>query len=293
MKQGKLPLIGLALVTGLILTGCASSPKAEKVTPGKAIKLSGVVNVRDLGGYQTKDGQKQVKPYRLIRGAELYGLTTEDQQMLTDTYQLKQLIDLRTDQELSEHPDPKIKSVTYSHVPVMKNLGEGASTQAFMENLMRLENPEDYLIEANRNFVTEPIAKTGYKQLFDSLLANEEGATLWHCTAGKDRAGFGTALVLSALGVPKETVMKDYLLSNTFRKKANQQMIQTVAKQTDNNPQAVKTIEAMMEVRESYLEAAFSEMDKTYQGVEGYLIKGLGLSEKDLTQLKQMYLEDI
>lgn len=159
-----------------------------------------------------------------------------------------------------EHPDPKIKSVTYSDVPVMKNLGQGAFTQAFMENLMGLEKPEDCLIEANRNFVTEPVAKTGYKQLFDELLANAKGATLWHCTTGKDQAGFGTALVLSALEVPKETVMKDYLLSNTFRKEANQQIIQAVAKQTDNNPQAVKTIEAMMEVRESYLEAAFSEM---------------------------------
>ena len=57
------------------------------------------------------------------------------------------------------------------------------------------------MIDINQKLVTDPAARTNYKQFFNVLLNNKSGATLWHCTAGKDRAGFGTMLVLSALGV--------------------------------------------------------------------------------------------
>lgn len=69
--------------------------------------------------------------------------------------------------------------------------------------------------------------KLRYKpiKIFDILLANQDGSVLWHCTAGKDRAGFGTALVLSALGVDKNTVIDDYMLSNKYRADENKKQL--------------------------------------------------------------------
>lgn len=198
----------MPLLLLVVFAGCAAQ---VSTTPGKEIPLTGAVNVRGLGGYETVDGHK-IKPKRLLRGAQLGHLTTADIQKLTKEEHLDQIVDFRTESEVAQLPDPEIKEVSYLHDPIMKDTGQSTSMQDFMANLSKLENPESYLIQANQQFVTDPFARKGYRQFFDTLLANETGATLWHCTAGKDRAGFGTVLVLSALGVPKETVVKDYLL---------------------------------------------------------------------------------
>ena len=273
----------MPLLLLLVFAGCAAQ---VSTTPGKEIPLTGAVNVRDLGGYETVDGHK-IKPQRLLRGAQLGHLTTADIQKLTKEEHLDQIVDFRTESEVAQLPDPEIKEVSYLHDPIMKDTGQSTSMQDFMANLSQLENPESYLIQANQQFVTDPFARKGYRQFFDTLLANETGATLWHCTASKDRAGFGTALVLSALGVPKETVVKDYLLSNDFREEENQK---TLAQMKGADEKAREAMRALLEVRPSYIEAAFEQMEQDYGSVEGYLTKGLGLSQQDLQQLKKLYL---
>ncbi|MBC8931267.1 tyrosine/lipid phosphatase LipA, partial [Escherichia coli] len=93
----------------------------------------------------------------------------------------------------------------------------------------KMDNPETFLINANKSFITDETSIQAYKDFFDILLANQDGSVLWHCTAGKDRAGFGTALVLSALGVDKNTVIDDYMLSNKYRADENKKAIEAVA----------------------------------------------------------------
>ena len=138
--------------------------------------------------------------------------------------------------------------------------------------------------------MTDPTARENYKKFFDVLLASENGSTLWHCTAGKDRAGFATMLVLSALGVDKKSIFEDYLLSNKYRKSENEKTIEQVKEATNDNKQAVENITAMREVRKSYLQTAYDTMEKEYGGVNGYLKKGLGLTNKDISNLKAIYL---
>lgn len=301
--QKKKALISiLATVTimassGMILTGCSNSnasqtqkqSKEPAVTPGTEIKLEGAINVRDLGGYKTTDG-KTIKTHKLIRSAELAKLSEKDTETLRKEYNLKKIVDFRTDSEMKEKPDPKISGVEGIANPIMKDLGTSTSPKDFMKNLAKVENPEEYLIKANKGFVADEFSRKGYTKFFKTLLDNKDGAVLWHCTAGKDRAGFGTALVLSALGVDKETVMKDYLLTNKFRKEENEKTIAQVAKATNNNTKAVNAITAMMDVREVYLNAAFDQIDKDYGSVEGFLEKGLGLTQDDLKKLKSIYL---
>ncbi|WP_099221641.1 tyrosine-protein phosphatase [Listeria costaricensis] len=294
--------IGVAIIgSSLVLSGCSNSSdekasaestqKAKKtVEPGSQIKLEGAVNVRDLGGYKTTSG-KTIKPHKLIRSAEMYKMTGNDIKKLTDTYNLKKVVDFRTDSEVKAKPDPPIEGVENIHDPIMKDTGVSTSTEDFMANLMTMDNPEDYLVEANKSFIDDEFSRNGYKEFFKQLLNNEDGAVLWHCTAGKDRAGFGTALVLSALGVDRETVMDDYMLSNKYRADENQKSLDEVAKATNNNQKAVDAMEAMMDVREVYLDAAFDEMDAKYGSTEGYLKDGLGLTQADIEQLQEMYLE--
>ncbi|MBC1521789.1 tyrosine-protein phosphatase [Listeria aquatica] len=289
---------GIAVVgTSLLLTGCQSDKKARtsektitsaQMIAGEQIKLDGAVNVRDLGGYKTTDG-KRIKSHRLIRSAELYKLTGEDIRKLKGTYRLHQIVDFRTNSELKEKPDPPIQGVRYTHDSIMKDNGASTSMADLTASLSKMNNPETFLIQANQSFVTDEHARQAYKEFFNILLKNDKGAVLWHCTAGKDRAGFGTALVLSALGVPEKTIMKDYLLSNKYRAAENKAAIEEISKQTDD-PKVINGMKAIMDVRENYLNAAFTEINEQYGSMERFLKNGLGLTNADLIKLKSKYL---
>lgn len=281
----------------LLLGGCGSQPEekaeansktAKTPQPGSQIKLEGAVNVRDLGGYKTTDGLT-IKPQKLIRSAELATITDSDKKKLASTYKLSHIVDFRTNSEVTAKPDPTMENVAYTHDSVMKDNGSSTSTEDLTASLATMDNPETFLIEANKSFVTDETSIQAYKKFFEVLLANQEGSVLWHCTAGKDRAGFGTALVLSALGVDKDTVIDDYMLSNKYRADENKKAIAAVAAKTDNQ-KMIDGMTAVMEVRESYINAAFDEIDAKYGSMEQFLTDELGLTDAKQTQLKKMYL---
>ncbi|WP_430536493.1 tyrosine-protein phosphatase [Listeria rocourtiae] len=283
--------------SSLLLAGCgpsdvnslAAKETQTQLKPGSQIKLDGAVNVRDLGGYKTADG-KTIKQHKLIRAAELATLSESDIKKLTSTYSLAEIIDFRTNSEVKAKPDPTIKNVSYTHDSIMKDNGASTSTQDMITSLAKMENPEQFLIDANKSFVTDQQSIDGYKLFFQKLLDNKDGSVLWHCTAGKDRTGFGTALVLAALGVDQKTIMTDYLLSNKYREAENQKMLDALAKQTDN-PKVLAGMKAVLDVRASYLNAAFDEINAKYGSMDAFLKQGLGLTNQDIKTLKKTYLQ--
>ncbi|MBC1474578.1 tyrosine-protein phosphatase [Listeria grandensis] len=291
-------ITGVVVVgSSLLLAGCgptdvdtlAAKQTQTQVKPGGQIKLDGAVNIRDLGGYKTTDG-KTIKSHKLIRAAELANLSKSDIKKLTSTYGLAEIIDFRTDSEVKAKPDPVIKNVNYIHDSIMKDNGSSTSAQDMMASLAKMDNPEQFLIDANKSFVTDQQSIDGYKLFFQELLDNKDGAVLWHCTAGKDRTGFGTALVLAALGVDQKTIMNDYLLSNKYRATDNQKTLDALAKQTDNQ-KVLDGMKAILDVRPSYLNAAFDEINAKYGSTDAFLKKGLGLTNKDIKALKNAYLQ--
>lgn len=298
MSQTIIPYVATTTLL-LLAAGCTPQKNTKQSTAHQStlvpkqnmsrhIQLAGAINTRDLGGIVTKTGAK-IKANRLIRSGELAGLTTKDKQKLTVGKQLNNIVDLRTSSEVAAKPDPALSNVHYNHYDVTKSLGTSASQADFFKNLDKVDG-EVFMSDINQKLVTDPAARTNYKQFFNVLLNNKSGATLWHCTAGKDRAGFGTMLVLSALGVDQKSIMDDYLASNKYRRAENEKTIEQIKVATHNNPKAVKTITAMMAVRKPYLQAAYDTMNKEYGGVNGYLKHGLGLTKADLNQLKTMYL---
>ncbi|WP_048627261.1 tyrosine/lipid phosphatase LipA [Listeria ivanovii] len=285
------------LTATLLLGGCgnqseeraeANAETTKSLQPGSQIKLEGAVNVRDLGGYKTTDGLI-IKPHKLIRSAELVTLSDSDKKKLVNTYNLSHIVDFRTNSEVEAKPDPTMTNVDYTHDSVMKDNGTSTSTQDLTASLATMDNPETFLIEANKSFITDDTSIQAYKDFFNVLLSNQDGSVLWHCTAGKDRAGFGTALVLSALGVEKETVIDDYMLSNKYRAAENKKAIAAIAAKTDNQ-KVVDGMTAVMEVRESYINAAFDEIDSKYGSMDNFFKDKLELTEVKQEQLKKMYL---
>ncbi|MFC4100558.1 tyrosine-protein phosphatase [Paenibacillus xanthanilyticus] len=268
---------------------------ATIVTSERKLPLKGVTNFRDLGGYRTTDG-RTVKWGKLFRADEMAALTEADIAFL-QKLGLKTNVDYRTSSEVKAKPDPVIAGVTYVSNPAF-NEAEGSGDDSSGTDIVslissghldQLGEPGDLLIQANRQMVQNPEA---FKTLFELILDPANQALVQHCTAGKDRTGFGSALILLALGVPKETVVEDFLLSNTYREAYNKAAVDGIVKQLKlTDEKTIEVFKALMDVRPEYIEAAFDEIDKTYGSVDGFLEKAIGLTAEKRAQLKKLYLE--
>lgn len=275
-------MMTLGVGTQTIVTPVQAATHATATQAGKQIKLQGANNVRDLGGYRTKTG-KTVKAHVLLRAAALNKLTKADAKKLKQVYHVRTDIDLRSKAEAAKAPDVKISGVTYTFDPVVKDVSQQFSMTS-KDGVKVMEN-------GYKAMVTSTQGKKAYKKMFKILLKNPKGqAVLWHCTAGKDRTGIGTALVLSALGVSRKTVMSDYLLSNKYLAASNKVTIQQL-KDKGADAATIKLMTDMLSVKKSYLNAAFSAINKKYGSVDKYLQKGLGLTKTDRTKLQKLYLK--
>lgn len=276
---------------------------AKKSTKGKTVKqpanaskhivlskASGAMNVRDLGGYVNKNGQK-IKAHRLIRSNKLSGLTKADVNKLTKTYHIKTDVDLRTIIEQKMGPDVKMKGVKLVKANVFK--GFGAYPDFTKKNAGVKMMKKSY-----HNAVTTAQGRKAYKQLFHQLLTNPKNkAVLWHCSAGKDRAGMGTVLVLSALNFDKKTIQQDFMKSNKYLKADIQaKHAKAVAVAKDKHYTATQTknflanTDAQNTVRMAYLNTFYKTINTKYGSMTNFLHKGLGLSNHQLHQLQTNYL---
>ena len=125
-------------------------------------------------------------------------------------------------------------------------------------------------------------------------LLKGDGGVVYHCSAGKDRTGVATALVLSALGVPRETILADYELSNRY---FNGLASAAGAESRKDDPQMAafaklppEVLKVFMGVDARYLQAVFDEIDAKYGSVDAYLDKELGVDAADIARLKALYL---
>ena len=143
------------------------------------------------------------------------------------------------------------------------------------------------LTETNRILATNRHCNSVYRELLLRLLDETQVPLVQHCTAGKDRVGVGSATILLALGVPRETILEDYLLSNQ-----NQLSLDKLpADGAEVQPEQIAMFKALTQVHKEYLQAFFDEVDNTWGGTAGYLHNGLGFTGEQLNQLKKMYLE--
>lgn len=171
------------------------------------IPLTGGVNFRDIGGYKTADG-RQVKYGIVYRSGTLDALTGDDLQTLSDLT-ITRVFDLRLEEEAEKQPDRLPPNAVYEHTPIQAGSNPITRVVSLMRNIDRLN---EFVVNSYTKHLIDAEAKT-YAGIFKKIAA-EDGASVIHCTAGKDRTGVGVALLLSALGVPDETIVADYSLSN-------------------------------------------------------------------------------
>lgn len=271
------------------------------------IPLERLCNTRDLGGYQTTDG-RQIRKHRLIRSGALFEGTQEDLAKLVSAYELKTVVDFRTASESSLKPDPAIPGVTYIANPILEEEAMGITREdeehkdgnAVVKKVISAiaENgstPLDYMKNMYRNLITNPFSRAQYRQFFEILLAQKEGAVLWHCSAGKDRVGVGTILLLSALSVPREQIMADYMKVNEFGKEDVDCLMKVILghdKPLSREEQAeAAAIRLLFTVDRAYAESVFATMEAECGSVDAFLEKEMGLTAQKRAQLQEMYLE--
>lgn len=258
----------------------------------RIVPLRETNNFRDLGGYRTKDGHC-VRWQRIYRADDLSKLASDDQAKMVKL-NIKEDIDLRSHEESSKQPDNIPDQTNYIFNPVFHH-DETQSTNVWTELEQRMKTEpfvgRQQMIKSYADMVKTIHARKAFQQLFEHLLSlDADEALVFHCTAGKDRTGFSAYLILTALGVDRETIMKDYMLTNTAL--MNYLHGQTAALRAGHhNETEITNFVALWSADKAYLQAAIQAIQSDYGDTKGFLTKGLGLSNTDLNDFRQMYLQ--
>ncbi len=288
------PLMAAVLASTLI--ACSQSAQ-ERVIPAqlsepsareahRKLSFDGADNFRDLGGYQTTDG-RTVKWGLVYRSDALSDLSQEDRAFM-QRLGIATVVDFRTPYEKQEDPDQLPASVHYVERPVDV---EGTAVKQLMETITSGElegfNARQVLIDANRGFVRSftPVFGAHLK----SLIEPNTLPVVAHCTGGKDRAGFAAALTLLALGVPEQTVIEDFLKTNTYTEDKIEKYVWMIRLGSffKTDPDLIRPL---LGVEEVYIQTAIDTIKQDYGSIEAYLMQGVGMSEADLAKLRSRLL---
>lgn len=244
-------------------------------------------NVRDLGGYQSKDGRK-IRKGIFFRSGGLYHLNEEELGALKDQ-NVKYILDLRADYEQKRHPDPIVPGTEIiQHSNTVSKFGEQID---FSPNGMHQtgEAAVEQLRKLVRYYAAMPFENEALHALMNAI---EQGKTplLFHCATGKDRTGVAAMVLLMALNIPEETILQDYLKSNDYRKDIIDSTLQEYHDQIEKSPELGTLIQMQTGVRSEIGQAVLDGIKEKYGSYSNYLIEEYGLDRSRLKRIMDMYL---
>ena len=245
----------------------------------RRLVLSGAVNFRDLGGYPVPGGRR-TRWRRIYRSDSLADLTAEDQERLA-ALGLRTLIDFRLPIERLRMPNrlpagAGIETIEIGFVPE----GTLDMLRLVLSGEIGPEGVEREVIEHYRRFPVDHTSE--YRRMLEAVGSAESLPLLIHCTSGKDRTGFGAAVILMAVGVPREVILEDYALTNRYRRDVPHLLSPTTP---------AEVVQTLLSAQPKYLEAAYDVIDRAYGSTAGYLEKGLGLTDVDRARLVDLLTE--
>ena len=268
------------------------------------IDLPGIKNARDLGGYPA--GGKRIKEGALLRCGTLCKAEPGTLELLSDKYQVKHIIDFRMEETPGTIPDPEVKDAKISVLPVVEmedyiiKAGKPELAQQYLsaagskdpQALYKMAyeygmlSPEMYLL-----FLFGERGKKAYREFFKILISHDpsDGAVLWHCEDGKDRAGIATVLILEVLGTDRATIIEDYLLTNI----GNEAKISKTRAACEASGMPPEQTEAMIfangGVFKHYLTFTLDTIERKYGSVTDYIRQELGITDEEMNVLREKY----
>jgi len=261
---------------------------------GAPLHIAGLPNLRDIGGWPTGDGGR-VRRGMLYRSVQVANLD-DDGATAFAALGLRTVFDLRTGAERAAQPDVLPQGTTHVVVDVLADamgefgaqaLQDLATDPARLVPMLADGAGARQLAESYRQIVGSESGLAAYRRLYTDLADPQARPALIHCTTGKDRTGWGTAVLLTLLGVSDDDVMRDYLLTNDELLPALAPIFDRVAA-AGADPELLRPV---LGVRREYLETGFDEMTSRFGDVEGYFRSGLGLDEATVAALKDAFVE--
>ncbi len=274
---------------------------AQVANSQRAIAFEEIENARDMGTLVMQDGQT-VRTGMLVRSGCLAKATGSDVAVLKEKYHLTDVFDFRFEAEVNAAPDRIIDGVSYTHLSTLpKAFIQGFSSSNLDTTKMDTRN----MLAVLMKYAFDPKAQTMARKLYPTIVTdstsqhyygeflrgvlNAKGAVLWHCSQGKDRAGWASAFLLAALGADRKTIVEDFDLSNQSYARQAEALIAKIQGK-DGSDGAVAFIRAMVGVSRENFEATLDLIDQRYGSLSGYIENQLGFSKEEQQQLKEKYL---
>ena len=284
---GPRALASVLAVAGAALTDCTRPALPPEAGPPRRIALHGTLNTRDLGGYLTQDGRR-VRWGLLFRSDQLSELNDGDVEALS-SLGLRRVYDLRSESERMDHEDRLPEGVASISLPISNPALDPDRLRSLILSGGAEEGDfHDLLVRANRSFVLDYRAEFG--ALIQGLAQPGGLPALFHCTYGKDRTGFAAAVILEILGVPWETTVEDYLLSNVtlapeIERKSRLIWVGSLFRISRANARD------LLGVKREYLESARAAAVERFGSTDAFVRNGLGISDEMREKLRRALLE--
>ena len=267
----------------------------------RAIAFEEIENARDMGTLVMQDGQT-VRTGMLVRSGCLAKATDSDVAVLKEKYHLTDVFDFRFEAEANAAPDRIIDGVSYTHLSTLPQ----AFIQGFSSSRADTTNMDTRdMLAVLMKYAFDPKAQTMARQLYPAIVTdstaqqyygeflrgvlNAKGGALWHCSQGKDRAGWASAFLLAALGASRETIVEDFDLSNqSYANKV--EALSARVRDKEGGDEAVAFIRAMVGVSRENFETTLDLIDQRYGSLSQYIENQLGFKKEEQQQLRLKYL---
>ena len=291
--------IGLMVLSVTMFVSCdvdKNSVMQEHNLKEQLIGLENSHNARELGGYII--GNKKIKDNLLIRTAKLSELSQADSALLAQKYKVQCIYDFRGKEEIVSEPDVVPAGAIHYPLSISFQAEGGNSSQSGMkfdsrEDIIKLllENAEHPAIQQMCTSLYDIIffdesSQEVYRKFFAHLVEIDpsNGAVLWHCTQGKDRAGCASAMILAALGADRNLIMADFMLSKDYYDPMVQYINTTTQTQRD-------VINTLISANPVIFEASLDKIDAKYGSFANYLTECIGVTPQMMQVLKDKFLK--
>ena len=202
---------------------------------------------------------------------------------------IRHIMDFRSSFEKDRLPDPSLPGAEYHHMNAM-SLPDGTevdlSPKGIGAGMFTKENGDRFM---EHFYGTLPFSPA-YREMFD-FIKRDEVPVLFHCTAGKDRAGTAAVIIEEILGIPREVIIADYLKTNEYLREDLMRLTALVKRNAGtDSPLADESLRYLFGADEDFIRSYYETVEDRYGSMDGLISEGLGLSDRDRMELREMYL---
>lgn len=265
------------------------------------VAFESIENGRELGGLAMRDGRK-IQHNRLVRSGHLARASDGDVAMLKGRFGTSHVFDFRFDAETRDAEDRRMEGVCYTRLSTLpkafvEGFTSGRADTARVKSTDFVELLTTYAFhpqaqEASRRLYPAIVMDSASQRLYGEFLRGvlqAPGGVLWHCSQGKDRAGWATAFVLAALGADRRTIVEDFDLSNKFYAPIVEKLSARVVEKGGGKPE-LEFIHSMVGVSTANFEQALDLIGERYGSLTSYIERALGMTAGEQEQLREKYL---